>query len=72
MQRMIFQLHITAEQYQRYYQGSAKAVIVQTEDGRKLQFPANRLQKFVGHEGIHGRFQITFDNNHKIIDLSRC
>lgn len=72
MQRMIFNLHISPEQYQRYYLGNAKAVIVQTEDGRRLQFPASNLQKFVSREGIHGRFEITFDSNNKIIEIKPC
>ncbi|HEY9050689.1 MAG TPA: DUF2835 domain-containing protein [Gammaproteobacteria bacterium] len=72
MQRMFFNLHITPEQYQRYYQGNAKAVIVKTEDGRNLQFPASNLQKFVTREGVHGRFEIRFDDNNKIIGIIRC
>ncbi len=72
MQRMFFNLHISAEQYQRYYQGNARAVIVQSEDGRRLQFPASSLQKFVSREGVHGRFEIVFDGNHKLIEINRC
>lgn len=71
MQKMTFSLSISPELYERYYRGSAKAVIVTTDDGRKLQFPAGNLQKYITHDGIHGRFEITFDQNNKIIDFRR-
>ena len=71
MQRMTFSLHISADKYQRYYKGSAKAVLVTADDGRSLKFPAANLVRFVTHEGINGRFEIVFDNNHKIIRFEK-
>lgn len=71
MQKMRFSVSITAEQYQLYYQGSAKFVRVQTEDGRSLKFPASELQKFVTHDGIEGRFEIVFNDQHKLVSLNR-
>ncbi len=71
MQRMRFSVDISAEQYQTYYQGVAKFVRVQTEDGRSLKFPASELQKFVSHNGIQGRFEIIFNEQHKLVSLNR-
>ncbi len=71
MKKMRFSISISTEQYQSYYRGSAKFVRVQTEDGRSLKFPASELQKFVLHDGVQGRFEITFDDNHKLVNLSR-
>lgn len=71
MQKMRFSVSITAEQYQLYYQGAAKFVRVQTEDGRSLKFPAAELQKFVTHDGIDGRFEIVFNDQHKLVSLNR-
>ena len=71
MQRMTFSLHISPEQYQRYYRGSAKAVVVTATDGRTLKFPASAMQQFVTHDGIQGRFEIRFDDNNKMIGISR-
>ena len=68
---MRFSLRLKAEEYQRYYQGSAKAVIVTAEDGRTLRFPANALQKFITHEGISGRFEILFDESNKMAEINR-
>lgn len=71
MKRMRFSLYISAEKYQAYYRGSAKFIRVQSEDGRMLKFPADKLQQFVSHNGIEGRFEITFDDNFKLLGLRR-
>jgi len=71
MQKMRFSISISTDQYQAYYKGSAKFVRVQADDGRWLKFPAVQLIKFVMHDGIHGRFEIIFDDNHKLVSLNR-
>ena len=71
MQKMRFSISISADQYQAYYQGAAKFVRVQSEDGRSLKFPASELQKFVTHNGIEGRFEIIFDNHYKLVSLHK-
>lgn len=69
MQRLRFSLNISSEQYQAYYQGSAKFIRVQAEDGRTIKFPASEMQKFVTHNGIQGRFEIVFNNKNKLVSL---
>lgn len=71
MQKMTFSMHLSAEKYLQFYKGKAKDVIVKTEDGRTLKFPASRLQSFVGKDGITGRFEILFDDDFKIVSLQR-
>lgn len=71
MQSMTFSLSISADQYLRYYSGHAKFVQVSTDDGRTLKFPANNLQPFITRDGIHGRFEMRFDDNNRIIGLRR-
>lgn len=71
MQGVIFSLAIAPEVYLQYYRGSARAVIVTAEDGRKIQFPANALQPFIRADGIHGRFRLLFDKNHKFLKLEK-
>jgi len=71
MKRMTFSMNLSAEKYLRYYQGSAKAVIVQADDGRTLKFPINAIQKFVTRDGVQGRFEIIFDDNNKMQSLNR-
>ena len=64
-------MHLSVEKYLQFYQGTAKNVIVKTDDGRTLKFPASRLQGFVTKDGITGQFEILFDDNHKIVSLNR-
>jgi len=71
MPALSFALAISAEDYIRYYRGSARHVVVKTDQGKTLKFPANLLQKHVTHDGIHGRFQLEFDQNNKVKALQK-
>jgi hypothetical protein len=66
-----FYLNISREEALRYYQGTARAVIVTTIDGQKLQFPAEHIRPFIDQKGISGQFSIEFDSNNKLIGLKR-
>ena len=65
MAELIVSLQISAEEYLKLYQGSARAVYTRTRDGRSIRFPANILQRFVTREGVRGTFAIYFDGNNK-------
>lgn len=71
MPRMFFRLNISATDYQSFYRGVGREVVTQTEDGQRLQFPANELRKFVSHTGIQGRFEIIFNKDNKLLDLKK-
>ncbi len=71
MKKLRFSVHITYEQFQAYYQGSAKFVQVTTENNLSLKFPASELQKYLVHNGINGRFEIEFDDKNKLIALNK-
>ena len=71
MKRMTFHLDISPDVYQRYYQGAAKMVLVTTEQGLTLKFPAGQLQKYISHDGIRGRFEILFDDNNRLLELNK-
>ena len=62
-------LAISAEEYLAYYQGSAQAVVARSDDNKIIQFPASAIRKFVTRDGIHGTFEITFDENNKLIAI---
>ena len=64
-----FSLHISRQEYLRYYAGDAKSVQVRSIQGLLLQFPASALKKHVTHQGINGQFVIKFDGNNKLLDL---
>ncbi|MFT7413811.1 MAG: hypothetical protein ACI9FO_000466 [Methylophagaceae bacterium] len=66
-----FYLNIGREEALRYYQGTARVVIVTATDGQKLQFPAQHIRPFIDQKGISGQFSIEFDHNNKLIGLKR-
>jgi len=71
MRSMNFSLSISQQQYQQYYSGKIKFVVVTADDGRRVKFPADILQKLVTREGVHGRFRIDFDEQHKFKRIVR-
>ena len=64
-----FRLAISAEEYLAYYQGSAQEVVARSDDNRIVRFPASAIREFVTHDGIFGSFEITFDENNKLIGI---
>ena len=62
-----FRLAISAEDYLAYYQGSAQVVVARSEDNQTIRFPASAIRRFVTRDGIYGDFEITFDENNKLI-----
>ena len=64
-----FRLDISAEDYLAYYQGTAQEVVVRSDDNRIVRFPASAIRQFVTHDGVFGSFEITFDENNKLIAI---
>ncbi len=64
-------VRISAEEYLRWYQGSAHTVLAYTDEGKKVRFPANILQRFVQRDGINGRFCIAFDTDGKFQSVEK-
>lgn len=71
MDQITFNIRISNQDFLRYYQGSASWVNVTAEDGRRLKLPAKHLRQHLTHNGIEGRFCLTFDDNNKMISLQR-
>jgi len=70
-QHIRFLLNISSEAFLRHYQGVASVVVVQADDGRRVQLPANSLRPFVSQQGIVGRFELELDQNNKLIKLKK-
>ncbi|MBC52676.1 MAG: hypothetical protein CMQ34_02455 [Gammaproteobacteria bacterium] len=68
---LIVDLHISADEFLRHYQGAARHVSCRARDGRRVQFPTAILQRFVSHSGIHGSFKLELDDNNKLISVSQ-
>ena len=64
-------LDISADTYQRMYRGEARHVIALDSQGRRVQFPALSLRKFVTADGVRGRFRIRVDADNRLVDIQR-
>lgn len=71
LQRVVLSIHLSADEYLKYYRGSARSVYARDLQGRMVQFPANLLQRFVTKEGINGVFEITTTQTGKLVDIRR-
>ncbi len=71
MSAVIVSLSIKADEYLKLYQGSARSVYAKTVEGKSIRFPANILQPFVTHDGVHGSFKIEFGETNKFKSISR-
>jgi hypothetical protein len=68
---VVVSLSISAEDYLKYYRGSAKNILARDVNGKTVNFPAGILQKFVTREGISGVFEIFFDSTGKFVSVER-
>jgi len=66
-----FSMKLKADDYERYYRGTARNIIVMTHQGVSIQFPASAVRRFITKKGIRGDFVITMDENHKLINLQK-
>lgn len=71
MQRIRFRIDLPRERFARYYQGMAQAVLVESEDGRRIQLPAANLRRFITDNGVRGRFEMILDDHSKLLKLTR-
>lgn len=65
-----FSLNITSQDYLPYYQGRVQSVVVMTEQGVKIEFPAMHLRNHLTASGIKGRFCLQTQNN-KFLSLDK-
>ena len=61
MHSIIVDLDIPADDWLYYYRGSVRSVSAICRAGKRVQFPASILKKFVTRSGVRGVFQINFD-----------
>lgn len=71
MSNVVVDLSISADQYVRHYRAPGAVVLARSRDGRKVQFPASILQRFVTHAGISGCFDIQFDAQGRFVSIER-
>lgn len=66
-----FSLQLTADQYLRVYQGTAKRVSAIAYDGQRIEFPAQNIKKFLTHNGISGRFEMELTSENKFVAIRK-
>ncbi len=66
-----FYLRVTPDEWSEYYRGVARNVVATAHDGRRVQFHARHLQRFVSRDGIEGTFRLTIDADHNFVSLER-
>jgi len=66
-----FHLKLTPQQFQNFYQGSARNILVVSESGERLQIPASNFREFITANGIDDWFKIETDDNNKLLKLDR-
>jgi hypothetical protein len=71
MNSITVSLSISNEEFSRLYRGEARDVICTANDGRTVQFPANKLRRFLTHNGIHGNFKIYFSEQHRFLRIEK-
>lgn len=70
-QLLRFRLDLSYEQYLAVYQGTAKTVIAIADDGRRIQFPAGNIQRYLSKAGIKGYFEMELTAENKFIGIKK-
>lgn len=71
MAKIVVEVILSAFQYEAAYSGIAKHVMAKSLDGRTVRLPLLAFQRFVTHRGIHGVFEVEFDEQHKLINVTQ-
>jgi len=66
-----FRLNISADQYLKVYQGVAKNISVQADDGRRIAFPAQNIKQFLSRDGIYGYFEMELTAENKFVGIKQ-
>ena len=65
------QLAISNDEFAKLYRGAAQSVRAWTVDGRSIRFPARALISYLQRSGIHGRFRVQVDAEHRLRRIDR-
>lgn len=71
LQRIRFALSLSYDQYLKVYQGIAKSVTVIADDGRRIAFPAGRIQSYLTKQGISGYFEMELTPENKFVSIKK-
>ena len=66
-----FDMALSALKTRAIYEGQARYILVESDQGVTLQLPASNFYQHVTADGIRGRFSVDVDADNKIIALRR-
>jgi len=66
-----FGLNLSYDQYFRVYQGITKNISIIADDGRRVAFPAGKVQIFLTRESINGYFEMELTAENKFVSIRR-
>ena len=66
-----FKLAISSDAFLAVYKGHAKSISTIALDGRRVEFPAEKIRQFLSHEGIFGVFEMEVDEESRFISIKR-
>jgi hypothetical protein len=69
-ERFTFHLAISYHDFMPYYQGRVQSIVVFTEQGLRVQFPASHLRRFLTSKGVNGKFCL-MTKNKKFFSLDK-
>ncbi|MGL1956220.1 MAG: DUF2835 domain-containing protein [Colwellia sp.] len=58
-----FSISMTRDEFLPYYQGKIHAIVTNTNEGVRVQFPAMHLRKYLTANGISGYFCLETQQN---------
>lgn len=68
---VVLDICLPADRLQAVYRGQANRVLVVSRDGRRINLPAHHLRRFMTHSGVHGSFELEFDDAGQLLALRR-
>ncbi|MDX2426821.1 MAG: DUF2835 domain-containing protein [Cycloclasticus sp.] len=68
---LIFKLAIPAEKYLSVYKGHAKTISTLSIDGRRVEFSAENVRRFLTHDGVYGVFEMEISAEQKFLAIKR-
>ena len=71
MREYKFSMELSAQKTHRIYEGQARYIIVDSDEGLKLQLPAANFRPYVSQDGIRGRFSVRIDAANRIVALTK-
>lgn len=66
-----FQLCLTSAQILAYYRGDVRSVLVQTQQGLRLQIDLHHFRPYIQSEGITGQFELITATNDRFLSLKK-